>query len=386
MIAWLLLAVGAVCLAFHLATVGLFLLRRRWPDRAAGLIGQPPISLLRPIKGSDPADAETLGSSFVQDYPAYEVILCVETDADPAAAVARRLIAAHPAVPARLLVGTSTLTGNPKLNNLAKGWAAARHEWVCMTDANLLLPPHYLATIAAAWDAGCGLVSRATGRDGARNFAGRLECAFLNGNQARLQFAGDSLGFGFAQGKTLFWRRALLDGAGGLAALGAELAEDVNATKLVRAAGLHVRLTPLPFSQPVGRRTFRAVWDRQLRWSRLRRAGFPALLGAEIFNGLLAPLLAVWAGAALLGLSGGAILVILAGVTLVWYGAEALMLRASGLPAALPDLAALPLRDLLLPALWVASFIRGDIAWRGNAVAAPDGTPETRTNQETPTS
>lgn len=60
MIAWPLLAIGIICLAFHLATVGLFLLRRRWPDRAAGLLGRPPISLLRPIKGSDPADAETL--------------------------------------------------------------------------------------------------------------------------------------------------------------------------------------------------------------------------------------------------------------------------------------------------------------------------------------
>lgn len=372
MIAWPLLAIGIICLAFHLATVGLFLLRRRWPDRAAGLLGRPPISLLRPIKGSDPADAETLGSSFLQDYPVYEVIFCAETDDDPAAAVARRLIAAHPEVPARLLIGTSTLTGNPKLNNLVKGWDAARHDWVCMTNSNLLLPPGYLASVAAAWDEGCGLVSGPPVGSVPENFGGRLECAFLNGNQARLQFAGDSLGFGFAQGKTLFWRRAMLEEAGGIAALGVDLAEDVNATKLVRAAGLHVRLTPLPFAQPVGCKSVRAVWDRQLRWSRLRRAGFPALLVVEIFNGPLMPLVAIAAGSALLGLAAGAVFAVIAGFVLLWYGAEILMLRASALPATIADLMALPVRDLLLPILWIASFSEGGIAWRGSAVAPSD--------------
>ena len=121
----LLLAAAAVCLAFHLATVALFLARPRWPNRATGAIGLPPLTLLRPIRGVDPFDAETLGSSFAQDYPDYEVVLCVDSEDDPAAALARRLIAARPGARARLLVGASAITGNPKLNNLAKGWQAA---------------------------------------------------------------------------------------------------------------------------------------------------------------------------------------------------------------------------------------------------------------------
>ncbi len=38
----------------------------------------------------------------------------------------RRLIAAHPEVPARLLVGSDHISSNPKLNNIVKGWHAAR--------------------------------------------------------------------------------------------------------------------------------------------------------------------------------------------------------------------------------------------------------------------
>lgn len=367
----LLLAAAAVCLAFHLATVALFLARPRWPNRATGAIGLPPLTLLRPIRGVDPFDAETLGSSFAQDYPDYEVVLCVDSEDDPAAALARRLIAARPGARARLLVGASAITGNPKLNNLAKGWQAAAHGWICMADSNLLLPPGYLRSVVAAWDAGCGLVSCPPVGARPEGLAGRLECAFLNGNQARLQFAADSLGLGFAQGKTLLWNRAMLDAAGGIAALGRDLAEDVNATKLVRARGLHVRLTPRPFAQPIGRRAVGEVWRRQLRWSRLRRAGFPAIFALEILNGPLVPLAALGAGALLLG--GAPAAPALAAFAALWYGAEALLLRRSGWPSGPRDLAVLPIRDLLLPVIWVASFLGGDIAWRGNAVAEGRG-------------
>ena len=49
--------------------------------------------------------------------------------APPAAlrAIAQRLIAAHPEIPARLLVGADRISGNPKLNNLVKGWSAASY-------------------------------------------------------------------------------------------------------------------------------------------------------------------------------------------------------------------------------------------------------------------
>lgn len=371
MTGWFLVAAALACLVFHFATVGLYLARPRRPRRTGGVIGLPPVTLLRPIRGDDPFDAETLGSSFTQDYPDYEIIFCVDSADDPAAVVARRLIAAHPQARARLLVGANAITGNPKLNNLWKGWRAARHDWVCMTDSNLDLPADYLRTIVGSWDAGCGLVSCPPVGTRPEGMAGRLECAFLNGNQARLQFAGDSIGAGFAQGKTLFFNRDWLNRAGGLAALGHELAEDVNATRLVRADGLHVRLAPRPFAQPIGRRTLRAVWDRQLRWSRLRRAGFPGLFTLEILNGPLAPMLGLGAGTAMLDTAPAGVAAAVVACAGLWYGAEALLLRRAGWPAGVRDLAVLPVRDLLLPALWVASFGGGGIEWRGNAVAAP---------------
>ena len=38
----------------------------------------------------------------------------------------------------------------------------------------------------------------------------------MNSNQTQIQFTADSIGHGFAQGKTLFWNRAMLEAAGGI--------------------------------------------------------------------------------------------------------------------------------------------------------------------------
>ena len=349
--AWLLIA--------HLGTVMLTLRRMRPSRPVPRHIGQPPVTLLRPVHGLDAFDAETLASSFAQEYPDYEVIFCAQSAGDAAVPVVRALIDAHPQVKARLLIGYDPITANPKLNNLWKGWQAAASDWICMADANLLLPPDYLATVVAAWGPQTGLVSSPAVGTRPQGWAGHLECAVLNANQARLQLAIDSLGLGFTQGKTMLTHRALIERAGGFAALGEYLAEDATATKMVRGLGLRVTLTPMPFSQPVGQRRLRAVWDRQLRWSRVRRDGFAGLFAFELANGAALP--------ALLALVAGGPAVAL-GYLGVWYLAEVLLIRRAGWPGSWRDLLALPLRDAMLPALWLATFFRRGFDWRGTAM------------------
>ena len=215
--------------------------------------------------------------------------------------------------------------------------------------------------------AGTGLVSSPPVGIRPQGLWGAVECAFLNAYQARWQLAADQVGLGFAQGKTLFWNRKILDYAGGLAALGAEIAEDVNATKLVRAAGLNVRLTPQPFAQPIGQRSFAEVWGRQLRWARVRRLGFPALFVPEVLTGAVAPMAALTAVVA----AGAAPLASLPAYALVWYGTEAALARGAGWPMGPRDLAAALLRDLMVPAVWTWAWAGRDFVWRGNTMAAP---------------
>ncbi|MCA2011698.1 ceramide glucosyltransferase [Cereibacter sphaeroides] len=362
----LLLALGAATfLGLHLGTVALYWRRLGQKRQRDGVLGQPHVTLLRPVCGIDPFDAETLESSFTQDYPSYDIIFCAQDPRDPVIPLVRDLIARHPQVSAKLLIGSDPVTRNPKLNNLWKGWQAAWSDWICMADANLLLPRDYLSVVVGSWDAETGLVSSPPVGIRPEGWGGHLECAILNSNQARLQLAADSLGDGYTQGKTMFVNRVMLEREGGFAALGKYLAEDAAATRLVRGAGLKVRLTPLPFTQPVGRRGLRQVWDRQLRWSRVRRDAFPGLFLMEILNGALVPALLAFAAA---GPEAGVPFL------LAWYGAEIALIRAARWPGGWRDLAVLPLRDLMLPALWLATFARRGFDWRGTAMGA-DETP-----------
>jgi ceramide glucosyltransferase len=358
-------------LGAHVLSAGLaaWRLRRRVPVEGAE---RPHVSLIRPVCGVDRFDRETLSGSFSQDYPDYEVLFCAASEQDPAVALLRDLIAAHPDVPARVLIGEDMISANPKLNNLVNGVREGRGDWLAMADSNLTLPPEYLSELVASWRADTGLVSAPPVGVRPENFWGAVECAFLNSNQARWQLAADSLGLGFAQGKTLFWRRDVLEAGGGLAALGQNIAEDVASTKLVRRQGLRVHLPGRLFQQPIGKREARAVWDRQLRWNRVRRDGFPTIFAAEVLQGPLWPFAALaglWARGAAPGWSIPALLGL-------WYATEWALARRAGWPAGPRDVAAMIFRDALLPALWIATFARRGFSWRGTEMAAaPVATP-----------
>lgn len=378
-LAWLAgaaLGLAGALFAAHLATLAV-VAARLWRasgarDCGPGPIGQPPVTLLRPVCGLDAQDEQTLASSFHQDYPDYRVIFCAPKADDPAVALLRRLIAAHPQVRAQILVQSppGRVLRNPKLENLRKGWLAAQSDWICMADANLMLPRDYLARVTAAWGPATGLVSSPPLGADPRGLAAGLEAAFLNGNQARLQLAADSFGPGFAQGKTLFFSRPLLTRAGGLAALDDDLAEDAAATKLVRGLGLQVSMPRHPFAQPLGRRPLGAVLARQLRWSRLRRDAFPALFWAEPLNGALLPL-GLAALGLMLALGAGPGLAAALAYGAAWYGAEIALVLALGWAPGWQMLWLAPLRDLAMPLLWLASLRRAPIAWRGTALAQP---------------
>lgn len=347
--------------AMQFASVGVALWRLCRPDNVTKN-AVPFIALVRPLCGLNSFEEATLRSSFLLNYPCYEILFCVASRDDPVIPLVEKMIACYPEQPARLLIGEDRISGNPKLNNLNKAWHDSASEWVAMADSNLLLPADYLQQLVAAYQADTGLVSSPASGILPLNLWGSLEAAMLNTYQARWQFLSDWAGAGFAQGKTLFWRRDILVNGGGLAALGTELAEDVAATKLVRRAGLRVRLSRQPFRQPVGRRTLNEVWSRQLRWARIRRFGFLSLFIPEILMGLVPALTAaIWLAASGTFSWGVPPLLVFS-----WYAAEWGMAKVMGWPHRPRDVLAMLLRDIMLPALWVWCWTGRGFSWRGH--------------------
>jgi ceramide glucosyltransferase len=363
------LAFSALALLLHIVSLTTVAIRFRRTEPRSPLGPEQRVTIVRPVCGIENFIEATLASTFRLDHPDVEILFCVAGANDPVVPLVNRLIAAHPHVDARLLIGPSHFSANPKLNNIAKGWQAASHPWVLMVDSNVLMPRDAIARLFAAWTPGTGLVSSPPVGVLPDGPWAELECAILNGHQARWQCFADSAGYGFAQGKAMLWRREILERGGGLAALAAEPAEDAAATKLVRDFGLQVRLVARPFPQPLGRRSAREIWKRQVRWGRLRRDTFPLQFAPEILTGAVPPALACAAAAAGLGLSVPlSLLVFLA----AWYGAEAAATRQAGWHFRPRAVVAMMTRDVLLPAIWIASWVGDEFEWRGNAMTVAD--------------
>ena len=357
----------AASLGCHVFTLFAAAVRLRRYTPAERSHAEPPVTLLRPVCGIDNFAAETLAFGFDIDYPDYEIIFCVARADDPALLLLQDLIDYHPEIPSQLLIGDDRISRNPKLNNVIKGWDAARHQWIVIADSNVLMPPDYITRLMARWQPDTGAVCSMPIGARPQNFWAELECAFLNTLQARYQYVGESLGFGFAQGKTMLFQRDLVERAGGIRALAAEDAEDAATTKMVRAAGRKVHLVDKPFEQPLGWRNAAQVWSRQLRWARLRRVSFRWLFLPEIFVGSTLPAVAAAIAASGFGLS---ILAAVAVVLTVSIAGEMALAAYAGWHRSWRLPVALLLRDLLLPALWIGALTGSDFVWRGNAMSA----------------
>lgn len=376
------LAAFATVFAIGMTTVQLLttvIARFRCPARKAPLEAPdnaPPVTLIRPVCGIDNFAEETLGSGFRLDYPRYEIILCVADPHDPVVPLLNRLCATYPQVPSRIMLGDVQVSSNPKLNNCVKGWRAAAHEWVVMADSNVLMPADYLQRCLAAWKPNTGLVCSTPIGSQPGNVWAELECGFLNTLQARWQYVGEVLGLGFAQGKTMLWRRDFLNRHGGIDALAAEIAEDAASTKLVRRQGLHVHLVDSPFEQPLGIRRLHEVWARQVRWARLRRKTFPAFFALEIFTGCLLTAIATAYAASVYDYNAALASTL---VVAIWMAAEVQLAVAAEWRVTVWSPVIWLLRDLALPFLYVSGWLADDFVWRGNAMDVSETKPSLET-------
>ena len=369
----LILLTGAFCsiaTVLHFASIATVIARLHNDGRSVPLSNEAKgVSILRPVCGMENFITETLRTTFRLDYPCYEILFCVADANDAVVPIVRGLIAEHPHVEARLLIGRSDISANPKLNNLVKGCYAARYGWILMVDSNVLMPTNHIQRRLSAWCPATGLVCSPTIGCAPHSVWAELECAFLNTYQVRWQCFADSIGLGFAKGKAMLWRRDLFIRAGGIEALASEMAEDAAATKAIRKLGLRVRVVADPFVQPLGHRTAADIWRRQVRWARLRRDTFKLFFIPEIFAGLVPPLAAsaVWASE-----TGWPILGTILPLAAAWYAAEAALACTAGWQFSWRSIAVWMVRDALLFPLWLAAWVGDGFEWRGNAMTVAD--------------
>lgn len=109
----------------------------------------PPVSILKPLKGTDPEMYASLRSHCLQDYPEYEIIFGVSDAGDPSAALVERLKAEFPRRAIRLMVCPRNLGANAKVSCLAQMLPEARHDYLIVNDSDIRVEPDYLRRILA---------------------------------------------------------------------------------------------------------------------------------------------------------------------------------------------------------------------------------------------
>jgi ceramide glucosyltransferase len=378
------LVAGLLCLGALSLTVTLanhFALRRLLARRTdAGRGHAPAVSVLKPLKGLDDGLYENLASFARQEYPEFELVCGSPDRDDPAIGVVERLKAEFPGVPVSVAVCERPIGRNPKVNTLASLLAAARHEHVLISDSNVRVATGYLRdTVAELADPRVGLVTNPIAGVGERTVGAAFENAHLGGFVAGA-VAGAALFAGrpIVIGKSMLFRRRDLEALGGLRAVRHVLAEDYVLGRRFERAGHRVAISPHAIATvnetwPVGR-----FVARHLRWGQLRRRIAPAAYLAEpLLNPV--PWLAALAAAGVSGLSLGPLssagLVIAAAAgTVAKVASDALLVRRlRGIPLAPTYLALVPLKDLLVAAIWAVAAFRRTVEWRGTPLRIGPG-------------
>ena len=78
----------------------------------------PGVTIFKPLKGLDDCLENNLRSFFELDYPVYELIFGVQEYDDPAISLVGKLQAEYTHIPSQLIINTTRVGLNPKINNL----------------------------------------------------------------------------------------------------------------------------------------------------------------------------------------------------------------------------------------------------------------------------
>src|ERR1700676_555534 len=138
---------------------------RFWAQRrAAGVQPRrnftPPVSILKPLRGSDRQMYESFRSHCLQDYPQYEIIFGVNAAGDEAAAEVERLRREFPEHDIRLLVCAEARGTNRKVSNVSQMMREAKYGHILINDSDIRVPGDYLRRIVAPMEnAQVGLVT-----------------------------------------------------------------------------------------------------------------------------------------------------------------------------------------------------------------------------------
>jgi ceramide glucosyltransferase len=343
-----------------------FLRGRRANRNVQPTHGLPPVSILKPLKGTDPDIYESFRSHCLQDYPEYEIVFGVSEADDPAVASVQKLQREFPERAIRLVVCSQKLGANVKVSNLEQMLAAARYQHLLVNDSDIRVERDYLRRVMAPlMDAHIGMVTCLYRGVPAATFGSRLEALgistdFCPGVLVARQLEG---GVRFGLGSTLAFRRADLEKIGGFRSFVDFLADDYELGQRITGLGLRVELSDVVVETHLPAYNVAGFLAHQLRWARSVRDA-----RAKGYIGLVSTYGMMWAMLVVIAAGGGWWSWLAFGVTVLLRFAVAIAVGSAVLEdrRLLENLWLLPVRDLTAVGVWAVSFAGHSVTWRGD--------------------
>jgi len=376
-------------------------------QRAGKTSFAPAVTLLKSLKGADAATENCLRSWFAQDYRGeIQILFGVVSADDPVCAIIKKLTQEFPRRDVQLGVFPRLIGANAKVSKLAELEKLARHEILVISDADVRVPPDFLANAVAplAEESGAEGSRPVTGSAPAAHGAtrpavGLVNCFYRLANPSTTAMQWEAIAINadfwsqvlqsqtlkpldFALGAVMLTRRSHLAEIGGFKSLADCLADDYQLGNRIARRGHRIVLSPIVVECWDPPMTWRSVWKHQLRWARTIRVCqavpyFFSILSNAGFWALLCFLIGV------LGTRPHA-----THGTFPWFGEFDAALPATLIIGGFCILARIliaqnlqsrltrgsfngfyfwlvPIKDLLQAAIWVCAFAGNKIEWRG---------------------
>jgi ceramide glucosyltransferase len=331
----------------------------------------PPISCLKPIKGLDEDAYENYASFCRQDYPQYEILFCVDKD-DPALPVLEQLARDFPNRNIRLIYGSGRNAINDKVGRLVRLVDEAKYDLLVITDGDIRVTPDYLRTVAHPFrDPKVGGATTLYASTAEKKFIEELQSiGMISDFFAGILVAWQLDGVKFMFGQTIVMTRQANTAFGTYRVNENKPADDLLAGRMVAEQGYEVKLLPYVVQTVADFNSMRELLLKRTRWMTVMRLMRPwGHLGLILTWGLPWSLVAITVHPTLATagafLGAYAILRIAMALLIGVYG-----MKQKGIVGKLP---LIPVWDLIAFGIWLASFTRNTIRWRGVDYTIRDG-------------
>ncbi len=367
---------GLAALPFIYYLIAIYSSWRFFRNRPLGTAGKssftPPVSILKPVRGLDPDAYENFASFCRQDYPKYEIVFCVGATDDPVVSVIEQLQRDFPDRSIRVLFGSRRQATNDKVAKLARLTNEARYEYLVINDSDVRVQPDYLRTIVAPLStAAVGAVTCFYVSTGENTFIENLQTVgMVSDFYAGLLVARQLDGVKFTLGPTIATTRARLAEFGGYQAIENRPADDLLVGRLIAEQGYKIELLSYAVETVADYESLRDLFEKRLRWMVVMRHMRPwGHLGLLFTQGLPWSVAALVIHPSLIVVSGYLMTYLALRLALTWtigiWG-----LKRSGI---WKNLALVVIWDAFASAMWLASFARKTVRWRGGQYSIRDG-------------